>query len=90
MAAEFLFGVGSRHLWESPDDGGSFNFVAVLARYLAGPNCLPASSLADLQNLTTYPPVVTNGWITNDFTFTPQVLRNTGVPDLGYHYAPID
>src|SRR5437667_1616653 len=44
----------------------------------------------DLAGLTTYPPVV----LTNDFTvsttLSPQAQRDSDIPDLGYHYPPLD
>jgi hypothetical protein len=47
--------------------------------------------LADLQTLTTYPPVVEpSGWFTKNYTFFPQAQRDTDTVDLGYHYDPID
>ncbi|MDH7501953.1 MAG: hypothetical protein QHJ82_04455 [Verrucomicrobiota bacterium] len=44
----------------------------------------------ELKNTTTWPPVVLNGLVTSDVRLGPQAARDTDVPDLGYHYAPID
>ena len=47
--------------------------------------------LAELQQKTTYPPIVySNVTIATATTFSPQVQRDTDTPDLGYHYDPID
>jgi hypothetical protein len=56
----------------------------------AGTTNIDPALLADLTNLTTYPPTVVSGFITNDVTYGPTVPRNTGLPDYGYHYDPID
>jgi hypothetical protein len=57
------------------------------------PTALPLGKIgvvAELKKLTTYPPIV----LTNDFTvsttLTPQAQRDTDIPDLGWHYFPID
>jgi len=59
----------------------------------AGTTNIDPVLLADLKTKTTYPPV-TNfyGFLTNDYTFSPQVQRdNSGsTVDLGYHYDPLD
>lgn len=48
--------------------------------------------LADLQTKTTWPPVVySNVTISTAMTFSPQAIRDTNtMPDLGYHYDPLD
>jgi hypothetical protein len=52
---------------------------------------IPPSLLADIGRRTTYPPLVTvNALLTNSQTLWPQAGRNTAVPDLGFHYDPID
>jgi hypothetical protein len=57
----------------------------------AGTATINSSLLADLETMTTYPPVViAPGWFTNDYTFFPQAQRDTDTPDLGYHYDPVD
>jgi len=58
----------------------------------AGTACIDPNLLADLATKTTYPPVVyADQLITNALTFSPQALRdNSGTPDFGYHYDPID
>ncbi|MGA2870755.1 MAG: hypothetical protein ABSF34_16530, partial [Verrucomicrobiota bacterium] len=48
--------------------------------------------LANLATQTTHPPIAyTNVTFSSATTFSPQAQRdNTGIPDLGYHYDPID
>jgi len=72
--------------------GGGSYYLATGSPYRdAGTTTIPAAVLTDLQTLTTYPPVVVpTGWFTNNYTFFPQTQRDTDIPDLGYHYNPID
>ena len=56
----------------------------------AGTTTINSSLLADLQTMTTYPPVVMSGVFSNNYTFFPQAQRDTDTPDLGYHFDPID
>jgi hypothetical protein len=51
---------------------------------------LSAALLADLAGRTTWPPAVLSGWLTNSTNLSVQAPRNTGTPDRGYHYFPID
>jgi hypothetical protein len=47
--------------------------------------------LADIATKTTYPPIVySNQTISAATTFSPQAQRDTDIPDLGYHYDPVD
>lgn len=71
----------------------------------AGAHYLPASSpyrnagvtnisfrlLADFQNMTTTGPTVfSNTVISVNTTLSPVAARDSDVPDLGYHYVPLD
>ncbi len=57
----------------------------------AGTTNINSTLLSDLKKRTTYSPVrLTNQTIFVNETLVPQVQRDTDVPDLGYHYAPID
>jgi hypothetical protein len=57
----------------------------------AGTTNIYSSLLSDLKKRTTYPPVlVVNTLITNSQTYSPQAQRDTDIPDLGYHYDPLD
>jgi hypothetical protein len=70
---------------------GSYYLAAGSPYRDAGTSSINSTVLADLQTLTTYPPVVMpTGVFTNDYTFFPQAQRDTDVIDLGYHYDPID
>ncbi len=81
------------------DDTGIFQTVGAGAHYLAadseyrdaGTTNINADLLADLKKMTTYPPTeFTNSLISESVTWSPQALRDTDTPDLGYHYPPLD
>ncbi|HTI70775.1 MAG TPA: hypothetical protein VMF06_12470 [Candidatus Limnocylindria bacterium] len=55
---------------------GSTSINAILAR--------------DLGQLTTYPPQLLPTSISADTTLFPHALRDSDLPDLGFHYAPLD
>ncbi len=77
---------------------GLFQSVGVGDFYLApgspyrdaGTTSIDATLASELRTLTTYPPVELEGDITEDTTLYPHVERDMGIPDLGYHYTPID
>jgi hypothetical protein len=72
-------GAGSCYL----ANGGNFTNV--------GTTNIDPRLLADLQQKTTYPPMVlTNQTISINTNLNPQAQRDTDTPDLGYHYDPID
>jgi hypothetical protein len=85
--------------WHSEQDA-VFQTVGAGSHYLAEPSLLrdagsPAIDpvlLADLQLRTTYPPTALNQPIVaTTVILDPIVLRdNNGMPDLGYHYDPLD
>jgi hypothetical protein len=57
----------------------------------AGTANIDPGLLADLRRRTTWPPLVVAAttWTTSQ-TLTPQAQRNTGPPDIGYSYDPLD
>jgi len=76
-----------------------FQTVGAGAHYLAtnsiyrnvGTTNISPSLLTALRNRTTYPPVIqSNVTVVADTTLSPTVQRDTDVPDLGYHYDPLD
>jgi hypothetical protein len=72
---------------------GDYYLSAAAALYLhqAGTTNIDASLLADLAQTTTYPPIVyANQTLSASTTLSPQAQRNTGIPDLGYHYDALD
>jgi len=79
-------------------NSGIFQTVGSGSYYLAtnsqyrnvGVSNLSASLLADLKQRTTYPPVVLATNISANTNLTPQVQRDTDIPDIGYHYVPLD
>jgi len=80
--------------------GGSvFQIVGAGAHYLAtnsvyrnvGTTNIDASLLDALLTRTTYPPIVySNTTYSSPLTLGPQAQRDTDLPDLGFHYDPID
>jgi hypothetical protein len=57
----------------------------------AGTTNIDTSLLAELSQKTTYPPLVySNVLFSNDITLSVQAQRDFDLPDLGYHYDPID
>jgi len=87
------------HCYTNTSSNGVYQTVGAGGYYLAagssnrdaGTTSINSAVLADIQTLTTYPPVVVAaGWFTNDYTFFPQAQRDTDTPDRGYHYSPID
>ncbi|MCC7376005.1 MAG: hypothetical protein IT581_15210 [Verrucomicrobiales bacterium] len=44
----------------------------------------------ELTQLTTFPPVILGIDFTTDTVLQPQAKRDTGLPDRGYHYPPLD
>ena len=83
----------------SGSGAGVYQIVGAASYYLAsgstnrdaGTSGINSALLADLQTLTTYPPVVVPaGWLATNCTFFPQAQRDTDTLDLGYHYNPID
>jgi hypothetical protein len=80
-------------------DDGVFQSAGSAGHYLApdspyrevGTSDIDPELLAGLRQKTTYPPVVLSGaQISVDTSLSPQAPRNTGAPDLGYHYDPLD
>jgi len=80
------------------NDSGYFQTVGSGSHYLAsgstnrdaGTTNINADLLAAIKKKTTYPPIVLTSSITNDTTLSIQATRDTDIPDLGYHYYPLD
>src|SRR5205814_661770 len=72
--------------------GGGSSYLATNSPYRnAGSTNLSQAMLATLRQTTTYPPIVyTNVTISADTNFSPHAQRDTDLPDLGYHYDPLD
>lgn len=79
-------------------DPGVFQTVGAGSHYLAesspyrniGTTNINSSLRSDVSKLTTFPPVVITNDITVNTTFSPVVERDSNIPDLGYHYPPLD
>src|SRR6266540_4129257 len=80
------------------NDAGIFQSVGGGAHYLAagsphrnaGTTNINTNLLAQLKQRTTYPPIVLATPITSDLILSPQVQRDTDIPDIGYLYDPLD
>jgi hypothetical protein len=79
-------------------DSGIFQTVASGARYLSngslyrnsGTTNITPSLLKDLRQRTTYPPTLLASDFTASTVLFPQAMRDTDIPDLGYHYDCLD
>lgn len=77
-----------------------FQVIGAGAHYLGsgsgfrsvGTTGIEATLASDLKALTTYAPALVYSGVrlSTNLVLGPQVARNTGTPDLGYHYAPVD
>jgi len=57
----------------------------------AGTAMINSDLLAAIKRKTSYPPIIfSNIIVLTNMTISPQAQRNTGVPDRGYLYDPID
>ena len=93
-------GKGAPHNIELAGASGAFQSAGGGHYYLAsnspyrdiGTSSINPDLLADLESRTTYPPIhLPNDYqISADSKWAPAVPRDTGPPDLGYHYAPLD
>jgi hypothetical protein len=72
--------------------GAGTHYLAANSPYRnAGITNLSSSMLAILKQSTTYPPLlITNTTIVVPTTLSPEAQRDLDIPDLGYHYSPID
>jgi hypothetical protein len=70
--------------------GAGHHYLAAHSPYRnAGTTNLSAGLLTQLRQRTTHPPILLDNVSVNTF-LSPQATRDTGLPDLGYHYEPID
>jgi hypothetical protein len=71
--------------------GAGHHYLAAGSPYRnAGTANLSAGLLAELRQRTTHPPLILTGPITTPTVLNPVVPRDSGAPDLGYSYAPLD
>jgi hypothetical protein len=99
IAVTNLVAMNTNHCATLASDTGVFQTIGSGAHYLAadspyrnaGTTNLNAGLAADLKRLTTYPPIaLSNLTLNSSLTWGPQAARDTDVPDLGYHYTPMD
>lgn len=79
-AAGLFQAVGTGHFYLAPESPLRDAGVAGISPALSG----------ELGGLTTDAPWVLGADIGSSLTLEPQARRDTGMPDIGYHYAPID
>lgn len=80
------------------NDSSTFQIINGGAHYLAtnsayrnvGTTNINAELLAGLQHRTTYPPIAYTNLTSTYTALGPQAPRDTDLPDLGYHYDPLD
>jgi len=91
--------VTTDHVQDFPTGAGIFQTVGAGSYYLvdgstnrdAGTTNIDLALLAELRQKTTHPPILySNITLSADTTLSPQAQRDTDIPDLGYHYDPID
>lgn len=72
--------------------GGNYYLATNCAFIGAGTSNINSALLADLATKTTWPPFVYSSiTLATNLTLSPYVSRdNSGTPDLGYHYDPLD
>jgi hypothetical protein len=88
----------SDHVTTLASDSGVFQALGAGANYLAanssyrdaGTTTVSPEMLTILRKTTTYPPLELTGTVSVSTTLTPQVQRDTDLPDLGYHFYPLD
>jgi hypothetical protein len=74
-----------------PIAGGKHYLASASSFRNAGTTNIDSGLLQELRSKTTYPPIsYTNVSFTTPQTFSPQAQRDTDIPDLGYHYDPLD
>ena len=71
---------------------GGYHYLAANSPYRGiGTTNISPAMLAKLSQKTTYPPLVFSNQIFSTITnFGPQASRDTGLPDYGYCYDPLD
>lgn len=70
--------------------GGSYYLPTNSAWRNVGSTAIDGQTSAAIQRRTTEAPLIVSGWLTGNNTYAKRVARDTDIPDLGYHYAPLD
>ena len=75
----------------APTAGAGSHYLANGSGYRdVGTTNASSTILSDLKKRTTYTPILITNNVTANTTWYPTAGRDTDVPDLGYHYDPID
>lgn len=75
---------------EPPVGEGNYYLTASSPFRDAGTTAIDPTLLAEIRKRCTDPPAIVNSPISADTTWTQQIARDTGQPDLGFHYAAVD
>src|SRR5207247_9054278 len=71
--------------------GQGFHYLNTNSIYRnVGTTNINSTLAAQLKKLTTDPPLVLTSDFTVSTTLSPQAQRDTDVPDVGWHYDPLD
>jgi hypothetical protein len=88
------FGNGQVNVNTSPFQqvgAGNYYLVPGIGLQAVGTTNIDSGTLASLAQKTTSPPeILSNTTTSASMVLYPLVQRNTGPPDLGYHYDPVD
>ncbi len=71
--------------------GAGGHYLAESSAYRdAGTTNVSAGVLLSIRERTTAPPLMLTNTATGEISLSPQAQRDTDLPDLGYHYPPVD
>ena len=104
MTNSLLVGVSSTYSFTGTSNATNSSPSATFQTVGAGSNYLISNSsyrnsgttnitpalLAGLKLRTTYPPLVLSNDLTVPTVLSPEAQRDTDIPDIGYHYDPLD
>ena len=97
VAATNLIFAGGANNYSNSVFGDVFQTVGTGDHYLKdstyrdlGTTNINSTLLASLRKKTTYAPVWLSNAVATDLLLAPAALRDTGTPDIGYHYDPLD
>jgi hypothetical protein len=91
--------INTNQVFKLTSSSGIYQTVGAGSYYLAtnspyrdiGITNINSALLASMRQKTTYPPIVyTSNTFSTNVEFSPSVARDTDLPDIGYHYSPLD
>jgi hypothetical protein len=98
FTATTVGGVSLSYSWQNASSGGVYKTIGAGSHYLAdtsphrnqGTPAINPTLANDLKSRTTFAPDELTGHITADTTLSARPIRDTDVPDRGYHYDAMD